>query len=74
MSNRRRPTRTVISQYGIGTPAAVARYAATYRCPDCNSDVTRHSTPGAAHHLTIHHDDTCPWWRALQARTAASHN
>lgn len=66
MSNRRRPRRTVISQYGIGTPAAVAHLAATYQCPDCTADVTRHPTPGVSH-IAVAHDSTCPWWRALQA-------
>lgn len=66
MSNRRRPTRTVITEYHVGTPTAVARMAAAYACPDCSSVTSRHNTPGILH-LEVAHDESCPWWRQLQA-------
>jgi hypothetical protein len=56
MSNRRRPL-------------TEARLTEIATCPDCDSGVTLGSTDETGFRLaTVQHDDTCPWWRAFQAR------
>jgi hypothetical protein len=39
----------------------------TSGCDDCNSEqeVVR---DGPVLHVIVHHDETCPWWQAEQAR------
>ena len=35
-------------------------------CGDCLADVTIRTLPCGGLGITIHHDDTCPWWTAYQ--------
>ena len=41
-------------------PRAV-RYAHSYGCPDCDSRTRLQVDSLGVHHLTVLHDDTCPW-------------
>ena len=36
-------------------------------CDDCDAYQTVDPSEGDVIRLTVHHDDTCPWWRIRQA-------
>lgn len=50
-------------------PVIVRAYARTVRCPDCNSETTLHQDASGVWRLTLHHDDTCPTFRAITRGT-----
>lgn len=58
-ANRRRRTREA--------PASIRAFAATYRCPDCLSEMTCPVQDRfGIWRIEVRHDDTCPTWRAIQ--------
>ena len=44
-------------------PRAVC-FARAYHCPDCSSTTRLELDAFGVHHLTVVHDDTCPWLAA----------
>lgn len=36
-------------------------FARAYQCPDCNARTRLEVDTSGMHHLTVVHDDTCPW-------------
>lgn len=36
------------------------------QCPDCNSDAIFETIEPGIYKLTVAHDDTCPWFAALE--------
>ncbi len=51
------------------TPPAVAAYASSYECPDCDADSELSVDDLGIWHLTIRHDSTCPWLAAYERTT-----
>lgn len=49
-------------------PRAVC-FARAYRCPDCTARTRLDVDAFGVHHLTVIHEDTCPW---LSTREASS--
>ena len=45
------------------TPQQMARATA---CPDCNSDVVLIEAAPRVYQAEVHHDDSCPWYRAFK--------
>ncbi len=64
MSNRKRPDRNKTALDTI--TAAVGNQRIAGGCDDCDAYQTMTKQDGI-YHVTVHHDDTCPW---LNARTS----
>lgn len=45
-----------------------APHLARYRCPDCDSRVTRRPAPSGMLRLAVEHDPTCPAWTRSGSR------
>ena len=39
----------------------VVDFARAYECPDCNAHTYLEVDALGVYHLTVFHDDTCPW-------------
>jgi hypothetical protein len=40
----------------------------TLLCPDCGSDVVLIEAAPRVYQAEVHHDDSCPWFTALQSK------
>lgn len=54
-----------MSDHDLPPAVLAALTGATYECPDCDNDVELRYQGGVAH-LTVRHDDTCPWLAATE--------
>lgn len=41
------------------------RFAAGYRCPDCDADIELVEHAPHVFVVNVRHDDTCPTWRGM---------